>query len=118
MDCYNANPDSMKKSINSFLKEFDHRDASLYLVLGEMGELGRFSQQFHKDIVDYILEFPEVEKVFMVGNDFFNLKIENSKLFFSKSIDDVVNVLPEEGIFLLKGSRSNKLENILKLLER
>ena len=57
MDCYNANPDSMRKSIDSFITEFTPQlseDKQLFVVLGEMGELGKFSKKFHEELVKYV----------------------------------------------------------------
>jgi len=115
MDCYNANPDSMKKSIKNFISV--NKNRNLHLVLGQMGELGKFSDQFHKEIVEFVGLMPEISSIFFVGDSFFNLLPENSKFIFSKSTGDVAGKLPTQGFFLLKGSRSNKLEKILDLLE-
>lgn len=53
-DAYNANPQSMKASIQTFaqLKTQGHK----ILFLGDMFELGDFAQQAHKDIGAFITE--------------------------------------------------------------
>ena len=51
-DCYNANPDSMKSSIDS-LAQFDGRRIC---VLGDMRELGNNSPEMHYDIGKYAIE--------------------------------------------------------------
>ncbi len=114
MDCYNANPDSMKKSIENFLKRFKNSSKRLYLILGEMGELGQFSAKFHKEILDFVSSLDEIETIFLFGEEFFALKNEKVKNFkFFKNLDLLKENLPKSGVFLLKGSRANKLERIV-----
>ena len=51
LDAYNANPSSMNKMINSFYKI---KKENKICILGDMGELGKFSQNEHSDIINLI----------------------------------------------------------------
>jgi len=120
MDCYNANPESMQKSIKSFIEE-NRELENIYLILGEMGELGKFSEKFHRELVKKLKSF-KIKQAFLVGEEFEkvvrgNIEEENSGIIevFS-TVEQVALVLPENGRFLLKGSRSNRLEKILDYL--
>lgn len=120
MDCYNANPDSMKKSIDSFISIYEKSDKPLYLVLGEMGELGKFSEYFHQELVMYLKSLKVLSRVFLVGKEFEKLRgaileAENVKLI--PALGDLSAMLPQSGVFLLKGSRSNALERLVEQKE-
>ena len=120
MDCYNANPDSMKKSIDSFIEIQGKFDRPLYLVLGEMGELGKFSEYFQQELVMYIKSLKVLSRAFLIGKEFEKLKgmvLEAEKVELIPSLGEFRRVLPQRGVFLLKGSRSNALERLVEQKE-
>lgn len=51
VDCYNANPSSMRASVLNFLAEPAGGRSRRVLILGDMLELGAWSEQEHRDIV-------------------------------------------------------------------
>jgi UDP-N-acetylmuramyl pentapeptide synthase len=51
--------------------------------------------------------------VFLFGNEFFLLKNKFQQFNFFENLNDLKNSLPQKGVFLLKGSRKNKLELII-----
>ena len=56
LDAYNANPSSMRTSINSFVATMKAKNISLdecYFVLGDMNELGEFAPALHKEIAEH-----------------------------------------------------------------
>ncbi len=65
-DAYNANPSSMRVSIESFCRSYPDRPR--WLVLGDMRELGKISREEHDDLGRWIAE-QAVEKVFLYGRD-------------------------------------------------
>jgi len=69
-DAYNANPHSMKSSLNC-IKE-NHTRGNLLLVLGDMLELGPDEIAYHREIVEFVLEnFPaESTRLFLLGKRF------------------------------------------------
>ncbi|MEY4602195.1 MAG: hypothetical protein RL292_136 [Candidatus Parcubacteria bacterium] len=55
VDCYNANPTSMKLSLNSFLAS---NAPSKGVILGDMLELGEYADEEHKKVVESVLRLP------------------------------------------------------------
>ena len=114
LDAYNANPDSMRSSIDSFLQM--NTDQSPMLILGEMKELGDFSEQAHLDLVAFIKAIdPDVE-IITVGLEFESAASENGLMYFDQ-VDNLKQWFQKEKIanrsILLKGSRSVGLERLL-----
>jgi UDP-N-acetylmuramoyl-tripeptide--D-alanyl-D-alanine ligase len=65
-DAYNANPTSMRASIESFCKSYPDRPR--WLVLGDMRELGVIARQEHEDLGRWIAT-QSIERVFLYGRD-------------------------------------------------
>ena len=111
LDAYNANPSSMNNMILSFNKI---KKENKICVLGDMGELGKFSEKEHIDIVKLMqkLKIP----TFYVGSEFCKA-IKNDSF---QSTEEFKKHLESEPIknstVLIKGSRSQKLETLLDLL--
>ena len=116
LDAYNANPSSMEFAIKNFHKKFTN---DRILIIGDMLELGEYSKSAHKQIVNLIIDL-SFDKVITVGENFF--EISNTTNYFKKyhSTDELIKfislkVVKEKNI-LIKGSRSLRLEKILKVL--
>ena len=110
MDAYNANPTSMRETINYF--DYINYEKK-FLILGDMLELGDKSENEHKEILNLITN-KEYEFI-LVGDIFSSINKENS----FKNVDSVPkkNLLELEKYFILvKGSRSITLEKILNYL--
>lgn len=59
LDAYNANPSSMKVSLDSFVAIMKNKNISLddcYFVLGDMNELGEHAAPMHKEIAIHVKE--------------------------------------------------------------
>jgi UDP-N-acetylmuramoyl-tripeptide--D-alanyl-D-alanine ligase len=115
LDAYNANPVSMKASIESFVSMFP---SPRFLILGDMLELGSFSGEEHSAIVHQIKKHP-FEEVFFVGPLF----TEAAKGFSFKTFRDSVELCGylaqnpvSRGAVLIKGSRGIQLEKVLEVL--
>lgn len=113
LDAYNANPSSMKVAIENIAGI----DSDLkVLMLGGMMELGDESLNEHQNVVDIIKKY-NWNKVVLVGGDFG--KIEHPFLYFNTSTEagdwfkqqDFKNTY-----FLIKGSRSIKMEKITEVI--
>ena len=121
VDCYNANPQSMQKSIENFYKKYALKESKqCVLILGSMFELGKFSEKMHKELVNSLKEFILLKAVFLVGCEFDKIKpdfLNCKKLVFLGDIADIKGLLPEEGAFLVKGSRGNRLERLFDFPE-
>ncbi|WBX74152.1 UDP-N-acetylmuramoyl-tripeptide--D-alanyl-D-alanine ligase [Tenacibaculum pacificus] len=111
LDAYNANPTSMEAALESF-KVFSAN--SKVIILGDMFELGEYSDKEHQSIVDLATSF-NFDKLFFVGENFY--KTEN-KHFMFKTFDDLKNYLQENPLnkksILIKGSRGMALERVVK----
>ena len=121
VDCYNANPQSMKKSIENFYKKYALKESKqCVLILGSMFELGNFSEKMHKELVNSLKDFTLLKAVFLVGCEFDKLKsdfLNCEKLVFLGDIAEIKGLLPEDGMFLVKGSRGNRLERLFDFQE-
>lgn len=122
-DCYNANPDSMAASIQSFLIN-GSSSARRILFLGDMKELGRFSVKEHEDLGRIILEH-KPHGVMLYGEEIevtyrFLASRAGFPVYWSREWDEVVQLSRElitcGDWVLLKGSRSMELERIEKVL--
>jgi len=111
LDAYNANPSSMKLAIENFARL---HAVNKVLMLGGMAELGEESPDEHKAIVELLKQY-EWENVVLVGGDF--LKIEHPYLQFQNA-EEAKEWLQQQHFentyFLIKGSRSMKMETVLE----
>jgi len=110
VDCYNANPTSMLSALESFVEiAHEHKTA----ILGDMLELGTYSESEHQKIVDYLDETKL--KVLLVGKEF-----QKTKTTFTtfKNVEELLVFKKEnqltDSLVLLKGSRGIKLELFLE----
>lgn len=116
LDAYNANPSSMSLAIDNFNKQvFENK----IVILGDMLELGEYSEQEHEKIIKQI-ENCTFKKVVFVGIQFFRLKNKFNRYYFYKNIedfknDDTTNRISGSNI-LIKGSRGIQLEKIVNIL--
>jgi UDP-N-acetylmuramoyl-tripeptide--D-alanyl-D-alanine ligase len=116
VDCYNANPTSMKLSLESFLTSPATKKG---VVLGDMLELGEYADEEHKKIFKYVLASPFSTRIF-IGN-FFKKALEGVSgdyVWFETSTEahDWFTAQHFTGVtFLLKGSRGIQVEKILGL---
>lgn len=113
MDAYNANPSSMDAAIRNFASM---SSLNKKVIIGEMLELGEYSEVEHKKIVDLLVSLG-FKDVFLVGQGFSGL--HDKFLFFSNS-DECVDYLKKYPLIncaiLLKGSRGVRLEKLMELL--
>ena len=74
----------------------------------------------HKELVNSLKNFTLLKAVFLVGCEFDKIKSDFwncEKLIFLGDIAEIKGLLPEEGAFLVKGSRGNRLERIFDFPE-
>ena len=111
LDSYNANPTSMKLSIENILQVAAHKRV---LVIGDMKEMGKYEHDEHTSILQYISSF-DWKAVYTVGEAF--LKCSNNIYHSYESVADFKESVDldeySDCYILLKGSRSLGLENIL-----
>ena len=114
LDCYNANPTSVKAALESFdMSSISNK----FFILGEMKELGNESYLEHKNIIK-IAEKLELTG-YTVGNEFKNIKSNNILKHFEDTtqlIENLKKSLLKNKLILIKGSRSVELEKLEKYL--
>jgi len=112
MDAYNANPSSMDVAIENF-KKFE---APLKgVILGDMLELGVSAKTEHQKIVDKLSAL-SLNIVLLTGKEFAGCTCPSSFLVFEDKallINYLNNIQPRGFLFLIKGSRGMKLENVV-----
>lgn len=113
IDAYNANPTSMKASINNFSNFIGKK----CIILGDMAELGKYSKKEHEFIIQYSKKF-QFDQYCFIGKEFFKLKKNENEFYESKK--DFINKLKhttiQETKILIKGSRKMELETLLNYL--
>ncbi|MDR2038278.1 MAG: UDP-N-acetylmuramoyl-tripeptide--D-alanyl-D-alanine ligase [Bacteroidales bacterium] len=116
LDYYNANPTSMKESLNNF---FEQVQGKRMTILGDMFELGLESAAEHAEIVRILMNHPETENI-VVGRSFFEAAKDIPGIRAFEDIgtlkDALANDPPEAFTILIKGSRGMKLEQLQELL--
>ena len=123
-DSYNANPESMKASVATFLELYPNP----VVIMGNMGELGENEVELHKEVGDFLgKKFQgKFAKFFTVGNladyigkelEKFGFEVKN----FANNIETSRYILDNlhGGITIfLKASRSMKFEEIIENLKK
>jgi UDP-N-acetylmuramoyl-tripeptide--D-alanyl-D-alanine ligase len=114
-DSYNANPSSVKKSIESVIEIYNNK--KINLVLGDMLDLGVKSLKHHYNIGKFINK-QNINYVTLFGYMVINIKnIIKKKVFYSNNEFDILQNLKSvsldiDCVFLFKASRNVHLENI------
>lgn len=113
MDCYNANPTSMKYALSSFSKL---RSDKKLVILGSMKEMGKHSHEEHEKLVKLVENYKYKNCIF-IGEEFDSFR--NKSCIFLSSFDDLKNYLEPKDLsgytILVKGSRANQLERVSEL---
>lgn len=133
VDCYNANPSSMRAAIDGFLAEPLGGRTHRVLILGDMLELGAWSAEEHAAILRQALQDPEAE-LRLVGSEFCRAyhDLQSQEKSFPQpsekqpelrvecysARDELAEALPalSDALVLLKGSHGIGLEKVIDLL--
>ncbi len=112
LDCYNANPTSMKSALESFA-QIPTKEKTF--IIGDMLELGDESIKEHENIIELIDKLNL--KGFYVGSIFKTILNENNNAFDTRENAEVyfnANQFTDQ-LILLKGSRGIGLEKLESL---
>jgi len=124
-DCYNSSPDSAGATLEVLAKYSSH--AKKIAILGEMAELGEFSEAEHRKLAKLCCSY-QFDYVFFIGSYYriFEQEIPKNRECFDKSERDSFakalqnyvagGKLKPGDIVLIKGSRSLKMEEFYDLL--
>lgn len=121
-DTYNANPDSMKSSLD-ILNRIESRKRKI-AVLGDMFELGNESKSKHIDLASFINQ-TKVDEVYSIGK---MMKLMNQKLNGKTKVHQHFNDREslkkhlkrfdtKNSVVLVKGSRGMKMEEFVSIIE-
>jgi UDP-N-acetylmuramoyl-tripeptide--D-alanyl-D-alanine ligase len=120
-DAYNANPTSMKAGLKAFCEI--NTAGKRIAILGQMGELGDLSDQYHIETGEFINTLP-IDCVHVVGamaKPLYNALSADKKGIWSETVDTlkpnfISNFKGNENLFL-KGSNSQRLQELVSLLK-
>lgn len=117
-ESYNANPLSVKNSIESF----ENLDGYKIYVLGDMLELGEYSKELHLDIAKKF-EHSNIDLIFLYGEEtrYIYEYLKNKKAVFyhndKRKIAEYINSIEMDNVkIVIKGSRGMKMEELLDML--
>ena len=121
-DSYNANPESMKASVSTFLELYKNP----VVILGNMGELGENEIEFHREVGRYLgskfkqgLFITVGDLAHYIGEELskcgLDVKSFNSNIETSRYILDNLNA---GSTIFLKASRAMKFEEIIEGLKK
>lgn len=121
LDCYNANPSSMRAGLKAF---FDiPTENRKIIVLGDMLELGAKSENYHREIGQLLTEY-NFNCLIAIGpmshfiSDEFDYSEEDREIYYFESVSDAIDtfleiIKPSDFVYL-KASRGIALEQLYK----
>ncbi len=124
LDAYNANPSSMQLSAENFVN-LNYQNK--ILILGDMYELGKYSEEEHKKVIisasEYLKKHSDIKAIFFVGKYFKNASDNiktNSEIKYFKSTEEIETYIQNKTYnnytFFIKGSRAVKLETLINYI--
>jgi len=117
-DSYNANPDSMKAALKVL---GNYSGARKIAVIGTMGELGDYAKEAHIEVgrfakgkADILLTTGKFKECYEEGFK------EGTMIFETKQelVEKLTNMIQTNDTILVKASRSEKFEEIIKNIEK
>lgn len=124
IDCYNANPSSMRAAVGDFLAEAPGPRTRRILILGDMLELGEWSAEEHAAVLRQAMQDPAAE-LYLVGPRFAeayaaSAMAETGRATLYPSRAELAEALRShpiaDALVLLKGSHGIGLEKVVELL--
>lgn len=113
VDAYNANPSSMAAALENFrLMDVPNKMA----ILGDMRELGKYSDDEHQKVVDTLKEY-NINNVWLVGPEFSKTKTDFRKFANVDEVKaEIARQQPQGHYILIKGSNGIRLFELPQLL--
>jgi len=119
-DTYNANPISMRKGIEELVRL--RGNGKCFAVLGDMLELGTYSEEEHENLGKFI-SYNNIEFVVLYGEySEFTSKGLNGKSIYkiakthSEASEFIRSKANADDVVLIKGSRGMKMEKVINKL--
>jgi UDP-N-acetylmuramoyl-tripeptide--D-alanyl-D-alanine ligase len=110
-DSYNANPDSVRAAIDVLAS----CPPPTALVLGDMGEVGERSSEFHREVGEYARAQGVTQLLAMGEATRETVKAFGANARHFDSVQDLISNLKGDTI-LVKGSRFMKMERVVAAL--
>ncbi len=122
LDAYNANPSSMRVSLDSFVTIMKNKGVSLddcYFILGDMNELGDHAAPMHKEIAAHVKELG-IKNITFLGRyrEFYKEGYPNptsNYLTKEEFRDEWIKIKKSYKFIFIKASRSLQLESLMKV---
>ena len=118
-ESYNANPSSVKNAIYNF-SNIKKNNSKKYLLLGDMLELGKKSDIYHKKL-SHIINESDIDQLFIYGKNAFKTYQKTYKakqgniLQNINDFDEVFsNLIKKNDYLMIKGSNATGLNNLSK----
>ena len=104
----------MKQALNNLLKVRGNRKIA---ILGDMLELGNYSDREHQDLLEYAKNM-NFDQLVLVGNEFEKVAKNDTNLLHFIGLESLKDWYLKQNfqntVFLIKGSRGLKLEKLLE----
>ena len=120
-ESYNANPSSVKNAINNFSK-VKKKNEKKFLLLGDMLELGKKSDNYHKNLA-HLINSSDIDKLFIYGENAFKTyqktyqatqgNILQNLNDFDEIFADIIN---NDDYLMIKGSNATGLNRLSKII--
>jgi len=116
LDCYNANPDSMRYALSTLAR----REGKKLAILGDMLELGEFTDKYHKQLGEFVREL----NLDLITYGKHSIRVaeastKNARHFENKRelAEYLKQIYTSFDVVLIKGSRAMKMEEIFYALK-
>ncbi|MBO4264587.1 MAG: UDP-N-acetylmuramoyl-tripeptide--D-alanyl-D-alanine ligase [Clostridia bacterium] len=128
-DCYNASYEAMAASLCVLSKIAKQKGGRAIAVLGEMRELGEYSQKLHENVgaaasknADLLFAFGDMAKYIASGAE--SGGMDKDKIVFEPDLEngeklaDMINKIKKPNdVILFKASRAVKLERVMNIVK-
>ena len=120
-ESYNANPSSVKNAIINF-SNIKKKYKKKFLLLGDMLELGKNSDNYHRNLA-YFINHSDIDKLFVYGKNAFKIyqktyKAKQGNILqnlndFDEIFSDIIN---KNDYLMIKGSNATGLNRLSKII--
>lgn len=124
-DTYNANPISFRSAVDTLVNF--HTPGRKILICGDMFELGKESEQFHRQLGELVSKAP-IDLLMTIGklSQFISTTARAGNQYLESyhfaSVDSAYKrlrtYLRKDDVLLVKGSRGMRMERIIELIKR
>ena len=120
VDCYNSNPSSLVVATDLLVDI--PTDNKKIAVIGDMFELGEYSDTLHRDAIEQMIT-KKIDSIITVGENFYSQKdvFNNENVSFVKTVEEaskeLLSIVENGDTVLLKASRGIGLEKIFDYIK-